>query len=140
MLNQQYLVFYYVQDQDLLALHELSKVEGGISSVIHLRDRFPANCPDPEWITKLAEEGQWAIISQDRFNKNDLEREALRQSGLIVFALAKSWANQRYWEKAQNLVRWWPAIIDQAARFKGGAAVRVPWQFSGKGQFEQIKL
>lgn len=122
------------------AIGELSKFEEGPPEVIHLRDRFPAETPDVEWITALAAEGGWAVLSQDRFTKSTLEREALRRSGLIVFALAKVWTGQRHWEKAHNLVRWWPAILDQATRYQGGAAVRVPWRFSGKGRFEQIQL
>jgi hypothetical protein len=122
------------------AIHELCKGEGKGIVVEHLSDRFPRNCPDPEWITTLAEEGGWSVLSQDRFRKSDLEREALRRSGLIVFALDKSWATAPHWNKAQNLVRWWPSILSQAALFRGGAAVRVPWRISGAGKFQQIRI
>lgn len=122
------------------ALSELSKVEDEAHEIVHLTDRFSPNCHDLEWIQALSREGGWAVISQDRFRRNDLEREALRKSGLIVFALGNTWAHQAHWEKAHNLVKWWPAILDQAARYQGGAAVRVPWRFSGKGKFEQIRL
>jgi hypothetical protein len=45
-----------------------------------------------------------------------------------------------HWPKAQNVIRWWPAIVEQASRITGGAAFRVPWKFSGKGKFEQIRF
>lgn len=122
------------------AVGEFCKSESNPPQVIHLTDRFPASSADEVWISTLAKEGGWAIISQDRFNKNDLEREAVRQSGLVIFALAKGWSSQAYWDKAHNLVRWWPAIMDQSARITGGAAFRVPLKFSGKGKFEQIQL
>lgn len=122
------------------AIRELSKVESPVPIVIHLIDKFPPNCKDQVWISELGNEGDWVVISQDKFNKNDLEREALRESGLIVFALNKAWAQQEYWMKSQNLVKWWPSIMEQSGRLKGGAAFRVPWQLSGRGKFEQIQI
>ena len=134
--------FFFDNNLSLHLAHGIRELSKGdvATEVIHLTDRFAPNCPDVEWIQALSGEGNWAVISQDRLTKGDLEREALRSSGLIVFALAKAWASQRHWEKAQNLVRWWPAIVDQASRYQGGAAVRVPWRLSGKGKFEQIRL
>jgi hypothetical protein len=69
-----------------------------------------------------------------------MEREALRKSGLIVFVLHKQWTQQRFWAVSHNLVKWWPAILEQSQKIKGGAAFRVPWQFTGGGRFEQIRL
>lgn len=106
--------------------------------IIHLKDKFPQNTADHLWIAELSKEGGWAIISQDGFRKNDLEREALRQSGLVVFGLSGQWGNHPYWVKAHNLMKWWPSIEDYINRVHGGAAVRVPWRHSGK--FEQIRL
>lgn len=120
-------------------LDSLCQGSGSSSRVLHLKAKFPQNTPDHIWISSLAAEGGWAIISQDAFRKNDLEREALRQCGLPVFALAKQWSSQQYWEKAQNLIKWWPAIEDYTKRIKGGAAVRVPWRYA-HGRFEQIRL
>ena len=79
-------------------------------------------------------------LSADKFRKNgDLERKALRQSKLIVFCLSKQWSDQPYWEKSAHLLRWWPHIVEQAQRFQGGAAFRVPWRLNaGKPKFEQI--
>jgi hypothetical protein len=120
------------------ALHELSKKDG--HAVEHLRDKFPANTDDVTWINILREEDDWAIISQDRFRKGQLEAKAIRESGLPVFCLAKHWTGESYWEKAHNLVRWWPSIIQQAELISGGAAFKVPWKFSFKGKFEQIRF
>lgn len=119
------------------ALNELCRGESG-SSVFHLGQKFARNTPDHEWIPTLSEEGGWAIVSQDGFRKNDLECEALRRAGLAVFVLSRQWSSHRYWDKAQNLVRWWPHIEDYVQRIHGGAAVRVPWRVSGR--FEQIRL
>jgi len=68
-----------------------------------------------------------------------IEREALRRAGLIVFFLDKSWSNHNYWEKAQRLVQWLPAIVEQAERITGGAAFTVKWNYRN-GRFEQTKI
>ena len=120
------------------ALHVLSQAEN--CSVVHLKDKFPQDTDDITWIGKLKEEGGWTILSQDRFRKGDLEKKAIRECGLVVFCLAKHWSKSKYWDKAHNLVRWWPAIIEQAERMSGGAAFRVPWRYVAKGKFEQIKI
>lgn len=108
--------------------------------VEHIRDKFKANTPDIEWIDALSADGGWTVISQDRLTRNPLEREALRRSGLIAFILAKGWTSLREWDKAWQLVRWWPRIIEQTGLVKGGAAFDVPVRFSGRGQFQQIRL
>lgn len=111
---------------------------GGLSKgvVIHLRDRFPANTPDLEWIQTLTKEGGWVIISQDGFRKNDLERAAIRRSGLFIVVLSKQWTDHKYWDKAQNLVKWWPSLLAYIEKTQGAGAVRIPWRHNGK--FEQV--
>lgn len=106
----------------------------------HLRQMFPEDISDVEWIERLAKEGEWAVITLDRLMRNRLEKEAFRRSGLTAFVLTKAWASHRYWEKAAQLVRWWPRIMEQAGLVEGGAAFEVPWRFSGKGKFKALRL
>jgi hypothetical protein len=120
------------------ALNELSKPEG--HSVLALKDRFPPDTKDVDWILELKAEGGWAVISQDRFSKGDAERRVFRECGLPIFCLTKQWSTDPYWSKAQNLVRWWPAIMSQAELIKGGAAFKVNWKFLHPGRFEQVKI
>jgi hypothetical protein len=61
------------------AVRELCKVEDSVHEVVHLRDRFAPNTKDHDWISALAAEGRWAVLSQDGLRKNDLERSALFQ-------------------------------------------------------------
>lgn len=122
------------------ALNELTGSEwDGAHKVLHLRDKFPATTTDIEWISQLDLEGDWTVMTHDKLKKG-LEREALRRAGLKVFMLDSSWKDHRFWDKAVQLCRWWPSIIEQASRIRGGAAFRVRWKFSGKGQFEQVVL
>lgn len=119
------------------AMHALCEPFG--HETWHLKQKFSQDAVDPDWIAALSSEGGWSVITHDKLNKG-LEREALRRAGLIVLFLDKSWSHQRFWDKAHNLVRWWPRIIDQSEGVKGGAAFKVPYNFSGKGKFEQIIL
>lgn len=120
------------------ALDALCRKEG--HHVAALKDKFAANMPDIEWIQILRNEGNWIVVSQDKFRKGAIERLAFRDSGLPIFCLARHWSNESYWAKAWNLVRWWPLIQQQAGLITGGAAFRVPWKYSLKGRFEQIAL
>ncbi len=108
--------------------------------VRHIRERFPEDTPDIDWIDALAAEKDWAVVTQDRLTRNPLEKEALRRSGLTAFILVRGWAHHKEWEKAAQLVRWWPRIMEQADLVRGGAAFQVPWRWTGKGRFQQIRL
>lgn len=87
--------------------------------VVALRDRFPAATPDTDWITALSQEGDATVMTHDRLNKG-AEREVLKRAAIKVFLLDKSWKNQAFWAEAENLVRWWPSIVEQAERIRGG--------------------
>ncbi|NWD79918.1 hypothetical protein HX891_05995 [Pseudomonas reactans] len=120
------------------ALNELSHVHE--HGVVPLKDKFPQSASDISWISALRDEGDWVVISQDRFAKGHAEKQAFRDCGLPIFCLAKHWSSETYWNKAHNLVRWWPAIMKQSALIRGGAAFSVPWRFSAPGKFDQIKM
>ena len=65
-----------------------------LEQVIALREKLPPDTSDVAWIQMLGQEGGWFILSADQFRKHgDLERKALRQSGLIVFCLSKQWSS-----------------------------------------------
>jgi len=120
------------------ALNELSKGEG--HSVYPLAERFARTTSDVTWLATLKAEGDWVVISQDRFTKSEAERQAFRRSGMPIFCLARQWSVESYWSKAHNLVRWWPAILKQSSLIKGGAAFKISWRFSPPGKFEQLKI
>jgi hypothetical protein len=102
----------------------------------HLFERFSRNVKDVDWITHLATEGDWVIISQDpRISRGKAEREAWHESGLTAFFLADGWANRQFWKQAEYLVHWWPQIVLQADKAPRGTGFLVPLQ--GK-DFKQI--
>jgi hypothetical protein len=121
------------------ALHSLSAPAG--HTVVHISEKFRLDTPDIEWVSKLAEEGDWIVISHDRaMTRRSAEVEALRRSGLTVFVLARAWSSQKMWDHAAALVRWWPRILEQAALVAGGAIFEVPFGFSAKKRLKQIRL
>lgn len=117
---------------------ELSKFDPAVERVIPLKDKFATNTPDLEWLGALAAEGGWIVVSIDRFKKSTAEREMLRRQGLTVFVLDRQWSKP-YWEQAAQLVLWWPKIVN-VAKLTSRTALRVPWRFSSKSTFEQIRV
>lgn len=118
------------------ALHALSEKHD--HEVYHLTDLFDRAALDHDWISSLARQKDWVLITQDRFSKNDLEKKVFRDSKLTAFFLKKGWSDFSYWEKAWLLVRWWPNIVELAGRVEPGATFYVPVKYSGKGKLEQF--
>jgi hypothetical protein len=117
----------------------LYALEGEHSNeVVHLRSKFSADAKDVDWITSLAREGEWVIISGDmRISQREFEREAWLSSGLTAFFFAKGWTNIKFWDQAWRLIKWWPAIVDQASRIRPGAGFIVPLKST---KLEQIRV
>jgi hypothetical protein len=60
--------------------------------VVHLKDRFAANAPDETWMSALARETDWVIVSADlRIRKNPHEVEAWKVAGHTTFFLKERW-------------------------------------------------
>lgn len=56
--------------------------------VVHLKDRFAANTLDETWMSALARETDWVIVSADlRIRKNPHEVEAWKAAGHTTFFL-----------------------------------------------------
>lgn len=89
----------------------------------HLRDRFPPDTKDPEWIRALAEEGEWIIVSGDpRISRGKAERQAWQESRITAFFFGDGWTSRNYWKQAEDMVHWWPRIVleaEKASRGKG---------------------
>jgi len=72
------------------ALNQLTKAQAEGYSVQPLKEKFPHDTADVEWISVLSDEGGWAIISQDRFTKGDIEKRAFRECGLPHFLFGQA--------------------------------------------------
>ena len=120
------------------AIAALSRSDGRVKEVAHLRSRFAPNTPDEAWLAQLASEGRWCVVSIDQFRKTVAERELTRRHGLSVFVLDKQWADKQFWDKSARLVAWWPTILDVAAATTK-SAYRVPYRRQGQKALEQIR-
>jgi hypothetical protein len=108
--------------------------------VLHLRQKSLANVTDVEWLTRLASEGGWVIISGDvRITRNQHERQVWLRSGLVGFFMGKAWASHPFWEKSWRIVRWWPRVVQQAQLVKAPVGFEIPVNF-GSGRFTPMSL
>lgn len=93
----------------------------GEHEVMHLRDRFPGNTPDVEWMRELAAESTWIILSGDvAISRNPHEIAAWQQAGHTIFFLKAGWTNIEFWQQVQKLAKCFPEIISRAQRAKPG--------------------
>ena len=86
-------------------------------TVEYLKEKFPSNTSDIEWINKLAKEGNWFIITQDnKIRKRSLERKAWQESHIPIVFLQKSWVKQSFWETTWKFIRYWPKLKESIYR------------------------
>jgi predicted nuclease of predicted toxin-antitoxin system len=71
-----------------------------------LRDKFPINVSDVEWINSLSTEGGWAVLTKDlRIRNRPHERAAMDSSRIVFFFLAGNWKKFSVEETAVRLIR-----------------------------------
>jgi hypothetical protein len=82
--------------------------------IVALRDKFPDNVPDLDWISALSQESGWAVLTKDlRIRTRPHERAALDQSRIVYFFLAGSWNKFGVEETAARLIRLVPKMAAQ---------------------------
>ena len=107
------------------ALRELEGREE--NEVVHLRERFPADTTDEEWMRRLGDEGDWIVVTCDTsIAKNPHEIKAWLESGLIVFFLKSGWLNLAFWEFAWQLIKRWPVMKNKVSKGSRGKGFIVP--------------
>lgn len=104
---------------------------GADAVVTHLQDKFPPNTPDEDWVGSLMRSGQrWAVVTSDKFQKNQGERELVMASGMVWFFLLPGWNEQTHWVKSWKLIKAWPDIMKRARRANINSSFSV--QVNGK--------
>jgi hypothetical protein len=89
--------------------------------IIALRDKFPANTKDVDWIQGLDNEGGWATLTAERRLKTrPHERLALDRSKIVFFFLTGSWLKYSVAEQAWRLIRLIPTMEKQVALTESG--------------------
>jgi hypothetical protein len=88
---------------------------------VSLRDKFPANTKDVEWIGALNTEGGWAALTAERRLKTrPHERLALDRSKIVFFFLTGSWLKWSVPEMAWRLIRLVPLMAKQTELTESG--------------------
>lgn len=96
------------------ALHEIAQPD---HNFVHLRDKFKPSTPDVEWISSLAKEKNWVIISGDwRITRKPLEKQAWKDSELTGFFLKRGWTNIEPNVQLSKLAILYPEIIKAASK------------------------
>jgi hypothetical protein len=92
--------------------------------VTHLRDQFPQDMPDIDWLQAIGKRG-WVLISRDeRIRRNPAERQAVREYSIGMFLLGGKKLDRC--RIIQQLVRNWPRIKDFAAKTRRPFIFRIP--------------
>jgi hypothetical protein len=83
--------------------------------IFSLREKFPENALDVEWIAAISAEGDWAVLTKDlHIRTRPHERAALDRSRVVYFFLAGSWRKYKVEETAARLIRLIPKMAQQA--------------------------
>jgi PIN like domain len=113
------------------ALHILVEPEG--HEVAHLRDRFPEDAADTEWITKLGAEGDWVVITSDLdVSRSHIEKAVWRRYGLVAFLLTKGFNSFSPLEVSWRLIKLWPKIEQQVSLASPGSIYKLTPNSGGK--------
>jgi hypothetical protein len=89
--------------------------------IVALRERFPVEETDINWITTLDKEGGWAVLTKDlRLRTRPHERAALDRSRVVYFFLAGSWKRYKVEETAARLIRLVPLMAAQTKLVERG--------------------
>lgn len=97
----------------------------------HLTDKFPRDVKDEYWITCLAKEGDWIIVSGDpRIARGRAEKKAWEESGLTAFFFGGGFADKNIWTQAKELFSWWPIIMQQCKNDQAKCGYIMPFKGS----------
>jgi PIN domain-containing protein len=89
--------------------------------ILALRDKFPANTRDVEWIKTLDRENGWAVLTAERRLKTrPHERLALDRSQIVFFFLTGAWLKYGIPEMAWRLIRVVPLMEKQTDLTESG--------------------
>jgi hypothetical protein len=95
--------------------HCLEALFVGDHEIIALKDKFPIDVADVDWIKELDKEGGWAVLTKDmRIRSRPHERAALDRSRIVYFFLAGSWRRIGVEETASRLIRLIPKMSIQS--------------------------
>ncbi len=94
---------------------------------------------DAPWIKRFASAGGEAIISGDQKMRSDpAEREALVQTGMVVFFFDPAWNNFKFCDKCAMLLHWWPQTLGIAETAPKPSFWRIPATWNADAGIAQV--
>ena len=96
-------------------------------SATHLRDKFSPDITDIDFISALADEGDWTIITADHhIYTRPHERQAWEESSLVVGILNPGWLSFPLTQQTARFLNKLDAIIDVAGKCAPGTSFVIP--------------
>jgi len=90
-----------------------------------LRDEFPPETSDTQWVESIGKKG-WSFITADkRISTRPHQVAALQASKVTGFFLGRFWAKTKFWDQAVWLIRHWPKFKDMASMVTRGTCFTV---------------
>ena len=78
--------------------------------VAALREEFPANITDPDFLTAIAGRAAVFVTGDRKMTTRPHELAALKASGVTALFLGPFWSKLGFWKQAAWLVHRWPAL------------------------------
>jgi hypothetical protein len=103
--------FFFDNDISFRIVHALERlIDPSEHTVLALRDRFPENAKDTEWIPEVGKQG-WILISRDqRQRRRDAEHSALRVHQVRALYIHQAGNAKQLYADAARIIRNWPKI------------------------------
>jgi len=101
--------------------------------VVHLKEQFAANTDDAVWMTQLAQQEDWIVVTADvRIGKNPHEIAAWKEAGHTIFFLKPGWTDMIFWEQAQKFTK----VFRKSSKTQNGpsAVRRLSFLSAGKSK------
>lgn len=101
--------FFFDNDISFRIVHALRQLVHG-HELIALRDKFPVEAKDTEWIPEAGKNG-WVVVSRD-FNqrRRDSEHQALRKHKVRAVYIRQGGKPAELYTDAARIIKQWPKI------------------------------
>lgn len=107
--------------------HALAALFRDEHEIVALKDKFPRNITDIDWITALNKEGHWIVVSGDqRITRNRTERRVFQTSQLTGFFMAPAVKNAPVLKQLERLCALWDNMLTLAGAAQPGALYELP--------------
>lgn len=95
--------------------------------IVHLRETWPQDAKDEEWLPALIREGDWVILTHDRSIRRDHEYivDTLRTSSCVAIFLAKSWQEMRLVSRHAKLLLYFERMVAEVAKSRRGTVLHL---------------